>query len=114
MRKIIVRPGDKSTNGSKSTNSTLTKFYNNPFTQNLAQKSIMEDSLMMNDSIKINGPNTSNDKSYLNYNHNEALVIKSVATESNKEILSHRVHDFFKAAASHRTSPRQPMFFRSP
>jgi hypothetical protein len=61
---------------------------------------------MINDPIKVNGPNISNDKSYLNYNHNDAIVMQTVATESNKEILSHRVHDFFKAAATSRPSPR--------
>jgi hypothetical protein len=70
----------------------------------------MEDSLMMNDTIRVKGPNISDDKSYLNYNHNAAIVMETVASDSNKEILSHRVHDFFKSAAS----PRQPYFFKSP
>lgn len=65
---------------------------------------------MMSDPIKVKGPHTSDDKSYLNYNHNAAIVMETVATESNKEILSHRVHEFFKSAAS----PRQPYFFKSP
>lgn len=65
---------------------------------------------MMTDTIKVKGPHKSDEKSYLNYNHNAAIVMETVASESNKEILSHRVHEFFKSAAS----PRVPQYFKSP
>lgn len=65
---------------------------------------------MANDPIRIKGPNISDDKSYLNYNHNAAIVMETVASESNKEILTHRMQEFFKSAAS----PRQSYYFKSP
>ena len=59
-------------------------------------------------------PAKGDDKSFLNYGHDHAQVITTVATESNRQLLTDRMVKFFRESALGHVSPRALSFARSP